>query len=869
MPTLRPSKTVVSLRFFSGKAKRANYSTDCKAGLQQGLDFFQVMNLSLANDIGQIQRDVERRHQEVMQMLESLSETDGASSVNRVFSTAQSSVNSISMLPSEPKIFHGRETELSDILALFRQGTPRIAILGAGGMGKTSLARAVLHSTEITDKYQQQRFFATKIELAATIGAHLGLKPGKDLTLPVINHLSSSPPTLLVLDNLETLIEEFLSLLTGVEHLALLITMRGVERPAKIQWTRPFIPALKPLSQEAARQMFIDVADETHDLIQMDQILLLANNIPLAIDLLAHAVESDGCATVLARWEEEKTSVISKGNDRKSNLDLSISLSLSSPPILPDGLPMSSCCKASFRWTISSAARRPMNGNESEPWCPFGSTWSNFTHPACILFGLSCTTSRNLVLSIYGTCDLNRFTLAIGRKKIALMDEINGVLPQPCDHRLEAHFIGQIITYVEIRNLIEEGLQHLEYFDDPDLKCKFYSNLAAYELEYIGDGSKAANYAQTGLEFAISSGMADRQSSLLLTLAWTKWRIGDYRQSRTLASEARRLAGLCADLFNEAQALHLEASCLRLWGNYKESITLCNQALELSALCGTSGGSLDRLIWNSLAETHRHKSEYLDAREMNNRILQASSDEDQLSYGVALINIAEIDIRIGAPAASVQKEVDAVISIFTTLHSEEGIAMCTSIMGDLRLREGHLLEAKALFQRSIASSWGRGTEILGHCLERLGDAVRWDDGSRMPNMTIIFLVHSLKLNEKLPIHKALQFLGDVFLAEGSEETARSLFTIALEGFRYMDVHEGKAECLLRLGNISYGHQDFSRALELWGDAKQLFERLSRGDEITYIDGRMDGAATQLLQQDAVAPEVVISQAPGLRVRVEW
>jgi hypothetical protein len=148
------------------------------------------------------------------------------------------SSNSISMLPSEPKIFHGRDSELSEILQLFSQGTPRIAILGAGGMGKTSLARAVIHHTEITERYNQHRFFvacdsaATQVELAALIGAHVGLRPGKDLTRPVIQYFSSGSNCLLILDNLETLweptesranIEEFLSLLTGVDHLALVV----------------------------------------------------------------------------------------------------------------------------------------------------------------------------------------------------------------------------------------------------------------------------------------------------------------------------------------------------------------------------------------------------------------------------------------------------------------------------------------------------------------------------------------------------------------------------------------------------------------------------------------------------------------------
>ncbi|KAJ7791641.1 P-loop containing nucleoside triphosphate hydrolase protein [Mycena leptocephala] len=254
------------------------------------------------------------------------------------------------MLPAEPKIFHGQNSELSDILHLFSQGTPRIAILGAGGMGKTSLARAVIHHTEITERYNQQRFFvacdsaATQVELAALIGAHVGLKPGKDLTNPVIQYFSSSSNCLLILDNLETLwepaksrgnIEEFLSLLTGVNHLALVITMRGAERPAKVAWTHPFLPTLKPLEQDAARQTFIDIADNTHDSNEVDKVLSLTDNLPLAISLIAHLVDSEGCSHVLSRWEEEKTSLISDGYDRTSNLDLSISLSLSSPRLNP------------------------------------------------------------------------------------------------------------------------------------------------------------------------------------------------------------------------------------------------------------------------------------------------------------------------------------------------------------------------------------------------------------------------------------------------------------------------------------------------------------------------------------------------------
>jgi Cdc6-like AAA superfamily ATPase len=142
------------------------------------------------------------------------------------------------MLPPESKIFYGRESELADILQLFRSESPRIAILGAGGMGKTSLANTVLHHTDIAAKYRQHRFWvacdstATPIEFASLIGAHIGLSPGRNLTQLLVQHFRRSPPCLLVLDNLETVweplasrepIEEFLALLTDIGDLALMV----------------------------------------------------------------------------------------------------------------------------------------------------------------------------------------------------------------------------------------------------------------------------------------------------------------------------------------------------------------------------------------------------------------------------------------------------------------------------------------------------------------------------------------------------------------------------------------------------------------------------------------------------------------------
>jgi hypothetical protein len=141
-------------------------------------------------------------------------------------------------LPSDPKIFHGRESEVTEILAAFSREVPRIMILGPGGIGKTSLAKAVLHHPEIWARYEEHRIFvpcdsaSNKVELASIMGAHLGLKAEKDLSKTVVHHFARNPPRLLILDNMETAweptdsrrdIEEFLSLLADSQHVALIV----------------------------------------------------------------------------------------------------------------------------------------------------------------------------------------------------------------------------------------------------------------------------------------------------------------------------------------------------------------------------------------------------------------------------------------------------------------------------------------------------------------------------------------------------------------------------------------------------------------------------------------------------------------------
>jgi tetratricopeptide (TPR) repeat protein len=225
-----------------------------------------------------------------------------------------------------------------------------------------------------------------------------------------------------------------------------------------------------------------------------------------------------------------------------------------------------------------------------------------------------------------------------------------------------------------------------------------------------------------------------------------------------------------------------------------------------------------------------------------------SVEEDPFNRAFCILNVAEIDVSIGAPMNVVQMNCDKAKRMFHTAGFSQGVMICDLTLADLHLREKNLQTAKTLFEQSLKLYWKQSSQIMTYCLERLGDASRWGDHALGSSWTTVFLVHSLRQKEKLGIHKALQFLGDVFLAQDDEHTAITLFTVALDGFTQMDVHHSRAECMLRLGDISMGHSDLLKAVELWEAARPLFGRSSQVKLAEDIDQRLAGVSKEVLEQ---------------------
>ncbi|KAJ7466745.1 hypothetical protein B0H11DRAFT_2047551 [Mycena galericulata] len=344
---------------------------DCNAALQQSMtDFSLQSGLSTAATIAEANVYVNKQYDELMEHLASWSRSSFASS---------SSSLSI-LLPGSPKIFHGRETETEHLVGNLLSPTPSCtAVLGPGGIGKSSLALAALHHPDVVAAFGDNRFFipldsaSSSESLLSVIAAHFGLEQQGKVMRSIMKYLSDlTGPSVLVLDNFESpweaqntrsSVEDVLSNLADVPCLHIIVTMRGSERPANMRWSRPFLPPLGTLNRSAARETFLDIVDKVADDTQLETLLDLTDNVPLAVTLLANLTSYEGGQSVLRRWSTETTSLLSAGADKQTNLDKSIGMSLSSPRItalpnaiyllsllslLPDGIPEAALAEISL-----------------------------------------------------------------------------------------------------------------------------------------------------------------------------------------------------------------------------------------------------------------------------------------------------------------------------------------------------------------------------------------------------------------------------------------------------------------------------------------------------------------------------------------
>ncbi|KZV76206.1 TPR-like protein [Peniophora sp. CONT] len=238
--------------------------------------------------------------------------------------------------------FRGRAPVLSHILKLVLHKAPaRVAILGSGGIGKTETALTVLNHPDVVATYSNRRIFVSCHHVSSGQGIIFQLLTVFGLECDpqerplsqdaLLLYLRGLPNGILCLDNWSADVhttEDLLSDLAALSNIALLVTMRGMERPKEVVWTAPFLAPLALFTLDDATRAW-DAICNVNDK-SAGKLMQAVDCRPLSVTLLASRARTESPRALWQRWElyRRDPSQVSSAKGRLPDMGLSIEFAL-------------------------------------------------------------------------------------------------------------------------------------------------------------------------------------------------------------------------------------------------------------------------------------------------------------------------------------------------------------------------------------------------------------------------------------------------------------------------------------------------------------------------------------------------------------
>jgi tetratricopeptide (TPR) repeat protein len=332
--------------------------------------------------------------------------------------------------------------------------------------------------------------------------------------------------------------------------------------------------------------------------------------------------------------------------------------------------------------------------------------------------------------------------------------------------------------------------------------------------------------------------------TLLLMTSYLLCSLGLHTRALSLAQKARHISELIGDKLTVSRAIHVESSCHVAAGNLLHAEKLCREAPEQYP------------IEEQLQSILLTKTEYQEARGLLLKTLEyRSSCRPPISDTLLChLNLAIIGIEMGADVGVINHHLDAARMQCTTFVAyPRGILCCDTLTANIHLRQRNIKLARQTLDKCLASAQKeRDAEITHYCLLLLADIQHGLSSYReTERWALISLAFGMTTTNRVTTTKALQCIGDLLVIDGDHDTALNLFTAALDSFTSMDIHRGRADCMVRIAAIFEQRREIRKTVELLQRAHQLYKRSSQENEIIKIDTKLHAMAA--VPKDDEAP----------------
>ncbi|KAG1733750.1 P-loop containing nucleoside triphosphate hydrolase protein [Suillus lakei] len=253
------------------------------------------------------------------------------------------------VLPGVPSPFFGRDHLIARITEQLLNRR-HVTLCGPGGIGKTSLAKAIIHDSVIAEKFQGRRYFVSFDELDAsrispgTVRERICRAAGLDGRLSErweeVTEFLTGAGTLLVIDHADALTAarnaDSVSRITNdlaSSSVVLLLTTRS-------KHTAPYcitqVVSVSTLERKHARKTFEHVCPQHIPTEIIDELLDGVNDHPLSINILARraAQHEWSGAELLSAWRTHQAALLENGEGKYHSLRATVELSLNAPSVI-------------------------------------------------------------------------------------------------------------------------------------------------------------------------------------------------------------------------------------------------------------------------------------------------------------------------------------------------------------------------------------------------------------------------------------------------------------------------------------------------------------------------------------------------------
>ncbi|THU80183.1 hypothetical protein K435DRAFT_874649 [Dendrothele bispora CBS 962.96] len=753
-----------------------------------------------------------------------------------------------SATPAVPIVFKGREDLVEQGVAILCQEALRfLAILGAGGMGKTSLALHILNSDLVQNKFGERCYFIPCELFEDAESLVQGLIHVMELTMQenqskqkvLFNHLQSTHGDLLIVfDNFETPwnygdsrigVKNLLEKIAKYGKVSLIVTMRGPDGPGDIPWERlgdqSGIPTLLPVPAKEAFKAFagnkLQISDDSES--QLDSLLYQLEYVPLAIRLSAQHVKRVPLKTLIRMWEKDKTSILVEQTEpgRLTSVSFSIDLSiqifriegrtlelLSTLSFLPDGIPL---------WVEHLDQMFPGEG--------LSVNVSTLIESSLIYDqnkGLKMLAPvREHVHSKYpiGQADLDQLEMFYGlflenlprnetEAQPGLQLHINNIEKifkaqissghSKTSHILAVNILDRFRRFASVSmgliDLILEDNQNIKKDDDVDLKL-----MKANHLRWMGRFQDAKDQVMSvkdciNEEENISQSEADILGRCFDILESIYYSQAQYEKAIDMNLQAQKY-------FKQSKNQWAQANSMRWLGNiylgqakYKEASELFSEAQWLFQQIGNELG---------VAECLKRIGDIFRMQGRNDEAIKMVSDA--------------------------QKH-------FQTFGNQMRAAECLWSLGELCRDQGKYDEATEMIMKCQKQFEEIGDKRgVAHCLEILsliyGDQAHYDEAVEMlSNAQMQYQI----TGSIVEVAWCYEYVGVTYGHQGQYEKAKEAFTEALELLKRFPGEKYKIGCtLLRFGDLFLKVKYYGEARRRYEEARNVFD--SHGQLEKYVD----------------------------------